>query len=148
MPIRRTTCPVVKAAGGRNRALVREFDRVEVSDDLVIELVPKADNPTPEQLPILQGVEIVRRRVLSLGCATPQFELSSIAPRQSGRITLSNLRERTVVGTLHMAAQDGFDVSPRQTEIKLAAGQRMTIPVKATVTGDVPAGEYRITVKL
>lgn len=50
---------IVKAAGGRNRAVFREFDGVEVSDKLLIELVPKADKPTPRQLPILQGIEIV-----------------------------------------------------------------------------------------
>ncbi len=139
---------IVKAAGGSNRAVVQQFDGVEVSDNLTIELVPKAANPTPQQLPILQGVEIVRQRVLTLGSVMPEFELSTTAPKQSGQIMLNNLGRRAVTGTVEMTAPDGFDVSPRQTEIKIAAGQRLVIPVEATVTGDVPAGEYRITVKL
>jgi len=139
---------IVQAASGRNRAVVQEFDGVEVADSMVIELLSKGGNPAPQQLPILQGIEIVRQRVLTLGCTTPKFELSSVAPRQSGRIMLSNLREQPVAGMLQMAAPDGFEVSPRQVEVKLAAGQRTTVPVEATVTGDVPRGEYRITVKL
>ena len=102
----------------------------------------------PGQLPILQGLEIVRQRVLTLGCATPDFELSSLAPKQSGQLKLSNLREQPLIGTLHMVAPKGFEVSPKQVEVKLAVGQRMTIPVEAAVTGDVPAGNYQIGVKL
>jgi outer membrane protein assembly factor BamB len=150
---------LVQAAGGRNRALLKEFDGVEVSDKLEIELVPKADPqtnlpPAPatprtaEQLPILQGIEIVRRRVLTLGCTTPEFELSSLAPKQSAQVAIANLREEPVAGTLQMVAPKGFDVSPRQAEIKLAAGQRMAIPVTATVTGDVPPGKYEVSVRL
>ncbi len=51
---------IVKEAGGRNRAVFKQFDGIEVSDKLVIELVHKAGKPTAEQLPILQGVEIAR----------------------------------------------------------------------------------------
>ena len=51
---------VAKAAGGRNRALFREFSGVRVARDLSIELVPKVSKPTPQQAPILQAIEIVR----------------------------------------------------------------------------------------
>jgi hypothetical protein len=139
---------LVQAAGGRNRALVKQFDGVEVGDILTIELVSKPGSQTPQQLPILQGIEIVRQRVLTLGCSMPKFELSSVAPKQSGQIMLSNLREQAVAGVLQMVAPDGFTVAPRQVEVKLAAGQRTTVPVEAAVTGDVPRGEYQISVKL
>ncbi len=46
---------IVKEAGGRNRALVKEVSRVQVGDELVIEL-----SPTSSELrtAILCGVEI------------------------------------------------------------------------------------------
>jgi hypothetical protein len=63
-------------------------------------------------------------------------------------VAIANLREEPVAGTLQMVAPKGFDVSPRQAQIKLAAGQRMAIPVTATVTGDVPPGKYEVSVRL
>ena len=50
----------VAEAGGRDRAVFKEFAGVRASDNLTIELVSKTPNPTPEQAPILQGVEVVR----------------------------------------------------------------------------------------
>ncbi len=51
---------IVRETGGRDRAVFKQFDGVEVVDNLVVKLVPKTDKPTAEQLPILHGVEIVR----------------------------------------------------------------------------------------
>lgn len=52
---------IVKETGGRNRAVFKQFNGIVVAENLVIELVPKAEKPTPQQLPILQGVEILRQ---------------------------------------------------------------------------------------
>ncbi len=52
---------IVKETGGRNRAVFKQFDGIVVAENLVIELVPKAEKPTSQQLPILQGVEILRQ---------------------------------------------------------------------------------------
>ena len=72
---------IVEAAGGRNRAVVKQFDGVKVSDKLVIELLPKTDPAKLSQAPILHGVEILRDRVLTMGCSTSDFVLSSLEPR-------------------------------------------------------------------
>ena len=45
---------VVQAAGGSERALTREFNRVEVADNLVVELVPQRGEP------ILSAIEVER----------------------------------------------------------------------------------------
>ncbi len=45
---------VVQAAGGSERALTREFNRVEVADNLVVELSPKKGEP------ILSAIEVER----------------------------------------------------------------------------------------
>jgi outer membrane protein assembly factor BamB len=52
---------VAQAAGGRNRAMFKEFSGVRVARDLTIELVPKIPKPTTQQAPILQAIEIVRQ---------------------------------------------------------------------------------------
>jgi len=51
---------IIRAVGGPNRAGVREFEGIEVRDNLKIELVPKAGRPTKAQVPILNSIEIVR----------------------------------------------------------------------------------------
>ncbi|MBM4090507.1 MAG: methyltransferase domain-containing protein [Planctomycetes bacterium] len=71
---------VFQEAGGKNRAMVREFPGIEASDKLAVELVSKLPNPTPEQLPVLQGIEIERETVLTLGTAIPDFLLNNAEP--------------------------------------------------------------------
>ncbi len=43
-----------------NKAAVQEFKNIQVEDGLTIELVPAQEKPTPEQLPILNAVEVLR----------------------------------------------------------------------------------------
>ncbi|MGQ9575937.1 MAG: outer membrane protein assembly factor BamB family protein [Thermoguttaceae bacterium] len=52
---------IVKEAGGPNRAVFKEFSGIEVKDDLTVQLVPKTPNPSPQQGPILQAIEITRQ---------------------------------------------------------------------------------------
>ncbi|HUT91951.1 MAG TPA: PQQ-binding-like beta-propeller repeat protein [Thermoguttaceae bacterium] len=139
---------VVEAAGGRDRAVFKEFGGIEVSDKLTIELVPKAAKPTAEQTTILQGVEVVRERITSLGCAVPDFLLSTLAPKGSGEMSLANLRESPFEGTLRMTAPEGFAVEPKEVKVKLASGGRTTIPLAIALRGEVAAGDYEIPVKL
>ena len=51
---------VFKEAGARNRPVVKEFQGVDATDKLTLELVPRAAKPAPDQLPILQGIEVER----------------------------------------------------------------------------------------
>jgi hypothetical protein len=110
--------------------------------------VPKTPHPTPEQAPILQGVEIVRERVTSLGCAVPRFLLSSLAPKQAGSIQLANMRAEPFQGTLQVTAPQGFQLTPQRAPVKLAAGGRQTISVETTAAEGVVAGKYEAAVKL
>jgi len=51
---------VFQQAGGRNKPLVKEFKGIEADRELSIEFVPAAANPAPDQMPVLQGIEVVR----------------------------------------------------------------------------------------
>ncbi|MEE8451308.1 MAG: hypothetical protein V3R99_05310, partial [Thermoguttaceae bacterium] len=123
-------------------------DGIEVDEKLVIELLPKGPVEGVDQLPILQGVEIVRQRMLTLGCQTPSFLLSQVDSTQSGELKLANLCETPFDGTLQIDAPDGFDVSLKRKPLRLAGGERTTLPLSASVAPDVPAGTYAIAVKL
>jgi len=51
---------IVKEAGGPNIAVVKEFRGIKVRDGLQVELVPRVDNPTAEQAPLINGIEVIR----------------------------------------------------------------------------------------
>ncbi|MDY0167209.1 MAG: PQQ-binding-like beta-propeller repeat protein [Thermoguttaceae bacterium] len=51
---------VCEQAGGRNRAVIKEFTGIDASEELTIEFVPRAATPEADQLPILQGIEVER----------------------------------------------------------------------------------------
>jgi len=51
---------VFQEAGGKNRPVIREFKGIEAGEKLTVEFLTKAADPAREQLPILQGIEIVR----------------------------------------------------------------------------------------
>jgi len=51
---------VLKNVDSKSGSLIRELNDISVSDNLLIELVPKSKKPTSGQLPILSGIEIRR----------------------------------------------------------------------------------------
>jgi len=53
---------VVAAAGGINRALVKEFSAVSAARTLSVELIPKAKVVTEATAPILSAIEIIEKR--------------------------------------------------------------------------------------
>jgi hypothetical protein len=155
---------IAAAAGGRDKAVFREFSGVEVADKLDIELVAKSGKPAPQQAPILQAVEVVREKVLKLGCALPSFLLSTMEPRQSAAVQLANLREEDFEGTAEVLAPEGFTVSAEPNTsgvsktseastragvpIRLAAKSRSDILLQLCLTGDVAAGKYPLRLRV
>jgi len=51
---------IAAAAGGRDRAVVREFRAIEVTDKLTLELLPSGDGLDPAHAPLLCGLEVER----------------------------------------------------------------------------------------
>jgi len=49
---------VIRAAGGRNRAIVRQFDGIVASGAVVLELIPKAKALTASSAPVISGIEV------------------------------------------------------------------------------------------
>ncbi|MDA3925833.1 MAG: PQQ-binding-like beta-propeller repeat protein [Kiritimatiellae bacterium] len=133
---------VVKDAGGSAKTIVKEFKGIHVEENLNIELTSKVLKPSTEQMPVLQGVEVVRERVLSAGVLLPQIELSDPQPEQQGVIKMSNHTDKDLKGILHIKAPDGFLLTPAEHPVILAQGQSCELPVTAKV---VKKGEGKIT---
>ena len=62
---------IFREAGGRNRAVVKEFKGIEVAGSLKIELVPKVPVSTSEQAPLLNGIEVIRTEPLRADLGRP-----------------------------------------------------------------------------
>jgi outer membrane protein assembly factor BamB len=139
---------IVKAAGGPNKAAFKEFGGIEVYDDLKIEFVPKATDSPPEEAPLLNGLQIVRERVLSLGVSTPSFLLSDLDSEQTADFQVANARDEEFLGRLRLSAPKGFSVTPAETEVRVAPNSRQSIPVKVAVAQKGSPADIEIGVTL
>jgi hypothetical protein len=138
----------VKEAGGRNKAIVREFKGIEAKDKLRIDLVPQVAKPTKEQMPILQGVEVVREEVLSVGLLAPTLLLSDAATEQEREVRIANHKSAPFAGTLRAEAPDGFTVTLADTPLKLPPGEIVKTTLKAAVAKPGKRGKHPFTLKL
>jgi len=139
---------VARDAGGPGKALVREFGGIHVDDKLAIELVAKTPSPSPAQMPVLQGVEILRERVLHVGAIPPAFELTDSRPEQEAEIRLANHMDRDFVGVLRAVAPEGFTVTPAEQPVRLARGRTCDLPLKASVVGSGPRRRVSVALAL
>jgi len=55
---------IVKEAGGPHIAVVKEFSGVKVEKGLDIALLPRTENPSSKQAPLLNGVEVIREALV------------------------------------------------------------------------------------
>ena len=139
---------IIGAAGGPNKAVVREFKGIEVDGALKIELVPRLAKPEKNQAPLVQAIEIIRERVLHVGMATPSFVISDLDTDKSGEVKLANYTDKEFVGTLRIAAPEMFGVKPAETEVKLAPGEKMTVPITLTIEQKGDKGDFHLDCKL
>jgi outer membrane protein assembly factor BamB len=51
---------IIKAAGSPNKAIMKEFKGIQVSDNLRIELIPKTSKLTLAEAPLMSAIEIIR----------------------------------------------------------------------------------------
>jgi len=142
-------CDIVRRAHGPDRALVEEFSGIEVADKLHVELVPKASGRlAPEQMPILQGIEVIRQRVVRLGWLRPSFQVDNGHRSQAAPLQLSNLRDDAFCGRLEVAAPAGFEVLPQQAAVRLAPGQRKTVELTLRALPAASPGLHKVALRL
>ncbi|MGD8240063.1 MAG: malectin domain-containing carbohydrate-binding protein, partial [Armatimonadota bacterium] len=139
---------IVREAGGPNKALVKEYQGIEVQEELVVELAPAAPDPAGAALPIINSIEVIRERALRVGLKAPSFLVSGLAPEDSAEVKIGNHTDAEFVGTLELTAPDGFAVTPSRTDIRLAPEETTTVPVKASVARRGDAAKLQVDVKL
>lgn len=134
-------CDVWRQAGGKCRAVNMEFKGIEADEEVTVEFVPRHANPTADQLPILQGLEVEREEMLTLGVSVPAVLLSNAEPRATPEVVIANHKEADFVGTLQVDVPQGFLVTNASTPLRVPAGQRLTIPVEMAVSAGAAAGK-------
>ncbi|MBM4040331.1 MAG: hypothetical protein FJ290_17630, partial [Planctomycetes bacterium] len=132
----------VAQEAGPGKALVKEFPGIEVKDKLTIDFVPKARKPEKDEMLVLQGIEVVREAVLCVGVLAPSFVLSDADTEREAEVRLANHRDAEFAGTLRLEAPGGFTVTPAESPVKLAAGEKAKLAVKAAVAKPMPRGKY------
>ncbi|MBN2377761.1 MAG: PQQ-binding-like beta-propeller repeat protein [Sedimentisphaerales bacterium] len=53
---------IIAAAGSSNQAITKEFASIKVQDNLIIEMIPKTNNPQTNELPVLNSIEFIRQK--------------------------------------------------------------------------------------
>ncbi len=143
-----TAFDAFREAGGPNKPLIKEFKGIQSDGELSVEFVPAAANPAPDEQPVLQGIEVVREEVLTLGLAVPSFLLNISQPDQPGEVVVVNNKESGFSGTLRLEAPDGFVVAPAETQLQVPAGQTVKVALKASLGQQAVAGKYQVGIKL
>jgi len=139
---------VFQQADGRDKPLIKEFTGIDADAELSIEFVPAAANPAPDQLPVLQGIEVVREQVLTLGFSVPSFLLNNTQSEQAGDIVIVNNREADFAGTLRIEAPAGFTATPAETQLQIPSGHKTNVALTARLGNNAVAGKYQVAVKL
>jgi hypothetical protein len=139
---------VFQEAGGEKRAVVKAFPGIEAGEEICVEFVPEDASVAADRLPVLQGIELERERVLTLGVSVPSFLLNDAEPESTAEMVIVNNKDTDFSGTLKLDVPDGFAVTPPETKIELPAGERKTLPLSAAVRQKGEAAEYAVGIRL
>lgn len=139
---------IVREAGGKGRAVVKEFRNIIVNDKLTISFKSKQPRPARNQSPILQGIEVIREKVLNLGFTVPSFTLNNAEPQKTGQVRIANHQEQDFNGTLRVKAPAGFTASPAAQEVTVRFGSFVNLELKAALAGSPERGIYPIEIEL
>jgi outer membrane protein assembly factor BamB len=89
---------IVKEAGAADRAIWKEF-ALDLETDLILVLVAKTDKPTAHQMPLINGLAILREKITKLGVKLPRrVWLSQTKTETDVTIQLANFRSEAFKG--------------------------------------------------
>ncbi|MHC4251070.1 MAG: outer membrane protein assembly factor BamB family protein, partial [Planctomycetota bacterium] len=103
---------VFAVAGGRDRAVVKEFEGIQVGRDLLVEFATRAAETNAENAPILSCIEVKRTRDLSVSVVPPSFLLSDSRPSQTQEYRITNHSYERFAGRLQVDSVAGFRAEP------------------------------------
>ena len=117
---------IAQLAGGEERALVREFKGIEAAEKIQMDLVAASGAPEAGQMPLLQGVEILRERVTRVGLvATSTSLLNRRRPTGKAVVRITNHKPKAFVGSLRFAPPSGLRVAPCLPSRQCVAGEQL-----------------------
>ncbi len=139
---------IVKETGAGRKALRKEFKGIPVTEELQIDFKARSGRPAMDQAPVLQAIEVVREKVVSIGFAAPTFLLNNEKREQAGEVRITNLKDEAFDGYLVVDAPRGFSIEPRRARIKVAPGERRVVALRAKVLRTGRPRTYAVPLKL
>jgi hypothetical protein len=122
---------VAALAGGPERALVREFRGIEAAESIQVDLVAASDKPAAEQMPLVQGVEVLRERVTRVGllAASPSL-LNRRRPTGKALVRITNHKPQAFVGSLRFVPPNGLRVVPATQAVNVPSGSSSEVEIE------------------
>jgi len=143
---------IVSEAGGRNAAVVKQFEGIHAPRSLTIDLVTKGSVRSPDGAPVLNSIEVTRTRALPVSLRAPSFVLSDLRPELTRPITLLNHTDQEFAGELLCkpagAASDPVGVAPQRQAVRLGPKEKATLMMTVTMRRGAAPGEYRVLMSL
>jgi len=139
---------IVATAGGANRAVWKQFD-VEIDDVLILDLIAKSDKPTPANVPLINGLIVQGKKMLSLGLeASDTLWLGKTKPEETVTISLANFQTEPFRGTIAVTAPPGIEASlPDGNSLHIAAGTRRQVSIRLKGTESTAVGIHQLMIK-
>jgi len=140
---------IVKEAGKPNRAVWKEFT-LTLDGSLILDLVARSETPTPEQMPIINGMIILRKNMISPGLEVPgDIWLNAKTPESDVTLRLANFRDKPFAGRLVITAPKGITASlPNGGSVELQPGGRKQIPCRIAMRQGPDVASCQVTLKL
>ena len=141
---------IAAQAGRQNRAVWKEFT-VEVQRDLVLDMVPKTATTDPARLPLINALEIVRKKIITLGMSQPKdLWLNNTTSQKPLELHLANLRNEPFRGRLQIVLPRGVEIVglPRGGAVTLAVQSRKELTLQIKASEKTPRGNHVIVAKL
>jgi len=140
---------IVKAAGAAHCAVWKEFT-VKLDGNLMLDLVAKAKQPTPAQVPLINGMEILRQEITTLGLEAPRnVWLNEARPERIVAVHVANHRSTPFRGKLVINARKGIVATlPNAGAIELQPGTQKKIEVRIKDSRPGLKGAITLTMKL
>jgi outer membrane protein assembly factor BamB len=140
---------IIKEAGKVDRALWKEFT-LALDGDVTLDFVAKADKPAPDQMPLINGLVILREKVTTLGLDTPgDVWLNRSTRGKTLEVSVANLRNELFHGRIVFDAPKGVTVTaPQNGALTLQPGQRKTVTVQVTALDGIKAARHVVSMRL
>jgi hypothetical protein len=140
---------IFAAAGAADRAVWKEYP-IEVADNLIVDFVARGETPSREALPLLNGLEVLRQEMTTLGYdAPPDAWLNAQQRETTLRVKLTNWTDAEFRGRLAVKAPAGLQaVNSGGEELSLAPQTRREVDLKIAATGDLAAGRHMLAIEV